>query len=354
MSEPLLAAAGLVKHYPLSRGVVVRKHVGSVRAVDGVDLELREGETLGIVGESGSGKSTLARLLLALERPTAGDVRFRGQSMFSLPPRRLRELRRRVQIILQDPYTSLNPRMTVGAIVGEPFEIHRDVVPKRERRDRVRDLLHKVGLNPQAMSRYPHEFSGGQRQRIGIARALALQPEIVICDEPVSALDVSVQAQVINLLQDLQAEFKLSYVFIAHDLSIVQHVCDRVAVMYLGKIVETGREADVYDAPAHPYTQALVSAAPIPDPRRRGSQEQIVLAGEIPSPTDPPSGCAFRTRCWKAADRCAAEEPELVVRPGAPQRVACHFSGRINGNVASHAALLARGRSALGDDAPGG
>jgi oligopeptide transport system ATP-binding protein len=326
MSDPLLQAVGLVKHYPLTRGVVVRKRVGTVHAVEGVDLELREGETLGIVGESGSGKSTLAKLLLALERPTAGEVRFRGENLFAVRPRRLRELRRRIQIILQDPYTSLNPRMTVGALVGEPFEIHTDVVPKRERRARVRELLHKVGLSAQAMNRYPHEFSGGQRQRIGIARALALQPEIVICDEPVSALDVSVQAQVINLLQDLQEEFRLSYVFIAHDLSIVQHICDRIAVMYLGKIVETGAEPDVYETPTHPYTQALISAAPIPDPRQRGSRKQIVLEGEIPSATDPPSGCVFRTRCWKAEPLCAEQEPTLTVRDSGPQRTACHFA----------------------------
>ncbi len=326
MSEPLLQAVGLVKHYPLTRGIVVRKRVGTVHAVDGVDLELQAGETLGIVGESGSGKSTLAKLLLSLERPTAGEVRFRGENLFAVRPRRLRELRRRIQIILQDPYTSLNPRMTIGALVGEPFEIHTDVVPKRERRARVRELLHKVGLSAQAMNRYPHEFSGGQRQRIGIARALALQPEVVICDEPVSALDVSVQAQVINLLQDLQEEFKLSYVFIAHDLSIVQHICDRVAVMYLGKIVETGEEADVYEKPTHPYTQALISAAPIPDPAQRGSRKQIVLEGEIPSATDPPSGCVFRTRCWKAEPLCAEQEPTLIVRDGGKQRTACHFA----------------------------
>src|SRR4051794_1131098 len=223
-SEPVLRAVGLVKHYPLTRGIIFRKQVGTVHAVENVDLELRRGETLGIVGESGSGKSTLAKLLLALERPTSGQVLFRGESVFDLPERRLRELRRHIQIVLQDPYTSLNPRMTVGAIVGEPFEIHPDFVPKRERREHVRELLHKVGLNPQVMNRYPHEFSGGQRQRISIARSLALRPEVVICDEPVSALDVSIQAQVINLLQDLQEEFKLSYIFIAHDLSIVQHI----------------------------------------------------------------------------------------------------------------------------------
>ncbi|NUR75310.1 MAG: ABC transporter ATP-binding protein, partial [Thermoleophilia bacterium] len=234
---PILEARALVKHYPLTRGVVFRRRIGTVHALEGVDLELREGETLGIVGESGSGKSTLAKLLMALERPTAGSVLFRGQDVFALRGRRLRELRRRIQIVLQDPYTSLDPRMTVGEIVGEPFQIHADVAPKRERRDRVAELLDRVGLSPRVMGRYPHEFSGGQRQRIGVARALALRPEVVICDEPVSALDVSVQAQVINLLQDLQDEFKLSYIFIAHDLSVVQHISDRVGVMYLGKVV---------------------------------------------------------------------------------------------------------------------
>jgi oligopeptide transport system ATP-binding protein len=324
--KPILEAHSVVKHYPLTRGVVFKRQVGKIHALDGVDLELREGETLGLVGESGSGKSTLAKLLLALERPTSGTVLFRGDDIFELSGRQLRALRRRIQIVLQDPYTSLDPRMTVGEIVGEPFAIHSDVVPKRERRKRVADLLDRVGLNPEVASRYPHEFSGGQRQRIGVARALALRPEVLICDEPVSALDVSVQAQVINLLQDLQEEFKLSYIFIAHDLSVVQHISDRFAVMYLGKIVELGAEADVYERPTHPYTQALVSAAPVPDPSLRDLRKQIVLEGEIPSAADPPTGCVFRTRCWKAQAICAQEEPALVVRDGAPQRSACHFA----------------------------
>jgi oligopeptide/dipeptide ABC transporter ATP-binding protein len=333
--EPILQARNLVKHYSLNRGIVFKHEDASVKALDGVSLQVRRGETLGIVGESGSGKSTLAKLLLALEKPTSGQVLFHGEDVFALSARRLRELRRQIQIILQDPYSSLNPRMTVGAIVGEPFAIHPDVVPRSERRERVRELLHRVGLSPQAMNRYPHEFSGGQRQRIGIARALALQPEIVICDEPVSALDVSVQAQVINLLQDLQDEFALSYIFIAHDLSIVQHVCDRVAVMYLGKVVETGAEADVYETPTHPYTQALISAAPIPDPRQRDARKEIVLEGEIPSATEPPSGCVFRTRCWKAQPVCAEVVPRLEIRASGPQRVACHFA------EAEHVAALA-------------
>jgi oligopeptide transport system ATP-binding protein len=324
--KPILEARSIVKHYPLTRGVIFKREVGKIHALDGVDLELREGETLGLVGESGSGKSTLAKLLLALERPTSGTVLFRGEDIFDLSGRELRALRRRIQIVLQDPYTSLDPRMTVGEIVGEPFAIHSDVVPKRERRNRVSDLLDRVGLNPEVASRYPHEFSGGQRQRIGVARALALRPEVLICDEPVSALDVSVQAQVINLLQDLQEEFKLSYIFIAHDLSVVQHISDRVAVMYLGKIVELGAEADVYERPTHPYTQALVAAAPVPDPSLRDLRKQIVLEGEIPSAANPPTGCVFRTRCWKAQEICAEEEPALVVRDGAPQRSACHFA----------------------------
>jgi oligopeptide transport system ATP-binding protein len=323
---PILEARKLVKRYPLTRGVVFKRRIGEIHALEGVDLELREGETLGLVGESGSGKSTLAKLLMALEQPTSGTVLFRGEDVFGLSGRRLRALRRRIQIVLQDPYTSLDPRMTVGEIVGEPFAIHRDVAPKRERRERVGELLDRVGLSPRVASRYPHEFSGGQRQRIGVARALALRPEVLICDEPVSALDVSVQAQVINLLQDLQEEFKLSYIFIAHDLSVVQHISDRVAVMYLGKIVELGDEQDVYEVPTHPYTQALVSAAPVPDPALRDVRRQIVLEGEIPSAADPPSGCVFRTRCWKAQTICTEEEPALVVRDAGPQRSACHFA----------------------------
>jgi oligopeptide transport system ATP-binding protein len=323
---PILEARDLVKHFPLTRGIVIKRETGRIQAVAGVDLELQSGETLGVVGESGSGKSTLARLLMALERPTSGTVLFRGEDIFALHGRKLRELRRRVQIILQDPYTSLDPRMTVGSIVGEPLEIHRDVLPKQARRQRVREMLERVGLSPGFVNRYPHEFSGGQRQRIGIARALILQPEIVICDEPVSALDVSVQAQVINLLQDLQDEFSLSYIFIAHDLSTVQHISDRVAVMYLGKIVEIGRESDIYERPTHPYTQALVSAVPTPDPALRGQRAQIILEGEIPSAADPPSGCVFRTRCWKAEDICSTQTPELSVRATGPQRSACHFA----------------------------
>jgi oligopeptide/dipeptide ABC transporter ATP-binding protein len=325
-TDPILEVEGLVKHFPVTQGVLFKREVGRVKAVDGVDLELRRGETLGVVGESGCGKSTLARLLLAGERPTAGTVRFDGQDVFALSRGELRALRRRIQMVLQDPYSSLNPRMTVGDIVGEPFEIHPDVVPKGDRRHAVQELLELVGLDPDHVSRYPHQFSGGQRQRIGIARALALRPEVVVCDEPVSALDVSVQAQVMNLLGELQRELGLAYVFIAHDLAAVRHISDRVAVMYLGKIVEIGDEAQIYDHPAHPYTQALLSAVPVPDPDAPGWAAQIVLEGDPPSPLEPPSGCRFRTRCWKATERCATEEPALVVRDGSGHPSACHFA----------------------------
>ncbi|MFD4790174.1 ABC transporter ATP-binding protein [Streptomyces sp. NPDC058459] len=312
-AEPVLEARGLVKHYPLTRGIVLRRQNGAVKAVDGVDFRLGRGETLGIVGESGCGKSTVAKLLCHLERPTGGEIRFRGEDITGLSGRRLKEVRRNIQLVFQDPYTSLNPRMTVGDIVGEPYEIHPEVAPKGERRGKVQELLEVVGLDPEFLNRYPHQFSGGQRQRIGIARALALRPEVIVADEPVSALDVSVQAQVINLLERLQTEFGLSYVFIAHDLSIVRHISDRVAVMYLGRIVETGTDAEIYEHPTHPYTQALLSAVPVPDPEARARRERIILSGEVPSPTAIPSGCRFRTRCWKARERCAVEVPELAV-----------------------------------------
>ena len=326
MSEPILQVKDVVKHYPLTRGIIFKKTIGQVRAVDGVSFDVYPGETLGIVGESGCGKSTLARLIMRLEAPTSGEIIFEGEDMASLGERALRAKRRDIQIVLQDPYTSLNPRMTVGDIVGEPFEIHPSVVPKGDRKKAVQDLLEVVGLNPEHINRYPHQFSGGQRQRIGIARGLALRPKIIVCDEPVSALDVSVQAQVINLFESLQAEFNLTYVFIAHDLSVVRHISDRVGVMYLGKIAEIGDEGAIYEHPSHPYTQALLSAVPVPNPVGRDERKRIVLQGDVPSPADPPSGCRFRTRCWKAQAICAEQEPPLVkIGTSGDQFAACHF-----------------------------
>ncbi|MER6994242.1 dipeptide ABC transporter ATP-binding protein [Streptomyces sp. NPDC000410] len=332
-SEPIIEVRGLHKHYPLTRGIVFKKQVGEVRAVDGVDLDLFPGETLGIVGESGCGKSTLARMLVHLERPSSGEIRYKGEDITKLSGRALKAVRRNIQMVFQDPYTSLNPRMTVGDIIGEPYEIHPEVAPKGSRRQRVQELLDVVGLNPEYINRYPHQFSGGQRQRIGIARGLALRPEIIVADEPVSALDVSVQAQVINLLDRLQKDFSLSYVFIAHDLSIVRHISDRVGVMYLGRIVEIGREEEIYEHPTHPYTQALLSAVPVPDPDARAHRTRVILSGDVPSPTSIPSGCRFRTRCWKARERCALEVPELAVpevfrlsEGPAKHDSACHFA----------------------------
>jgi len=325
-NDIVLETKGLVKHFPINQGIVFKTKVGAVRAVDGVDIQLRRGETLGVVGESGCGKSTLAKLLVGLEKPTEGAINVRGEDMVKLKGGALRRARRNIQMVLQDPYTSLNPRMTVGDIIGEPFEIHPDVTPRKGRAKAVQDLLDTVGLNPDHVNRYPHQFSGGQRQRIGIARALALKPEIIVCDEPVSALDVSIQAQVINLLEGLQNELGLSYIFIAHDLSVVRHISDRVAVMYLGKIVEIGDDAQIYEYPTHPYTQALLSAVPVPDPTLRGHRDQIVLEGDVPSPANPPSGCRFRTRCWKAQPICAEQEPLLQIRERSPHPSACHFA----------------------------
>ena len=325
-AESILEVRDLVKHFPLTQGILFRRQIGAIKAVDGVSFDLHRGETLGIVGESGCGKSTLAKLLMALERPTSGSVRIHGKDMGAARGAELKRMRRNIQMVMQDPYTSLNPRMTVGDIVGEPFEIHSDVVPKGGRRRRVQELLEVVGLNPDHINRYPHQFSGGQRQRIGIARGLALQPEIIICDEPVSALDVSIQAQVMNLLERLQNEFDLAYIFIAHDLSVVRHISDRVAVMYLGKVVELGRDSQIYDTPTHPYTQALLSAVPVPDPEGRETRQRIILQGDPPSPANPPSGCRFRPRCWKAQDICAEQAPALELRPGSDHPSACHFA----------------------------
>ncbi|MEV4821319.1 dipeptide ABC transporter ATP-binding protein [Micromonospora sp. NPDC049274] len=328
MSENILEVSDLVKHYPVTQGVVFKKTVGQVKAVDGVSFGLRSGETLGVVGESGCGKSTLARVLMNLEKPTAGSVVYKGQDISKLSGGALRRLRRQIQLVMQDPYTSLNPRMTVGDLIGEPFEIHPEVAPRGSRRAKVRELLDLVGLNPEHINRYPHQFSGGQRQRIGIARALALRPEVIVCDEPVSALDVSIQAQVMNLLEKLQTELGLSYIFIAHDLSVVRHLSDRVAVMYLGKIVEIGTEDEIYERPTHPYTQALLSAVPVPDPTQRNNKTIIRLTGDVPSPISPPSGCRFRTRCWKAQEVCAEQVPLLEIRRDSDHPSACHFAER--------------------------
>ncbi|MDI1460344.1 dipeptide ABC transporter ATP-binding protein [Catellatospora sp. KI3] len=326
MSDVVLETRDLVKHFPLTRGILFKTKIGAVRAVDGINLQLHRGETLGVVGESGCGKSTLAKLLVGLEKPTSGSIVVRGQDTSKLSGEAIRRARRNIQLVMQDPYTSLNPRMTVGDIIGEPYEIHTDVAPKGDRRRRVQELLELVGLNPEHINRYPHQFSGGQRQRIGIARALALKPEIILCDEPVSALDISIQAQVMNLLDELQKEMGLSYIFIAHDLSVVRHIADRVAVMYLGKVVESGTDVQIYDQPTHPYTQALLSAVPVPDPTLRGHRDQIVLEGDVPSPANPPSGCRFRTRCWKVQDICATQEPLLQISAKSAHPSACHFA----------------------------
>ncbi|MEV0161445.1 peptide/nickel transport system ATP-binding protein/oligopeptide transport system ATP-binding protein [Nonomuraea fuscirosea] len=329
--ETVLDVRDLVKHFPVRQGAL-RRTVGLLKAVDGVSLELRRGETLGIVGESGCGKSTLAKLLTAHERPTSGRVTVLGRSLHDLRGGELRRARRHVQLIFQDPYTSLDPRMTVAATVREPYDVNPDLAPRGDRDRLVRELLEAVGLNPDHGGRYPHELSGGQRQRVGIARALALRPEVLVCDEPVSALDVSVQAQIVNLLEELRERFSLAYVFIAHDLSVVRHLADRVAVMYLGKVVETGSEAEVYESAAHPYTRALLSAAPVPDPAARGTRQEIVLDGEPPSPVDPPSGCSFHPRCFMAEDGCARSAPVLEPVAGAGHLVSCHLARHPGGD----------------------
>jgi oligopeptide transport system ATP-binding protein len=322
--EPLVRITGVKKHFPITQGIIFQREVGRVHAVDGVDLEVYPGETLGVVGETGCGKSTLARLMCRLLPVTTGTVEFEGQDITNLKGNALRLLRREIQMIFQDPYSSLNPRKRVGAIIGDPFDIH-GIADGKERKKRVEELMEVVGLNPEHYNRFPAEFSGGQRQRIGVARALALRPKLIICDEPVSALDVSIQAQVVNLLEDLQEEFHLTYVFIAHDLSVVRHLSDRIAVMYLGSVVEEGTEAQVYGSPSHPYTQALLSSVPLHEPALRGQKDRILLQGDVPSPADPPSGCRFRTRCWKAQDICATDPPALVDR-GQGHPAACHFA----------------------------
>ncbi|HUN09473.1 MAG TPA: ATP-binding cassette domain-containing protein [Aggregatilineales bacterium] len=322
--EALVQVRGLKKHFPITSGIVIQRQVGAVRAVDDVSFDVFKGETLGLVGESGCGKSTTGRTVLQLYKPTAGTVTFEGRELTALSSEELRKTRQRMQMIFQDPFASLNPRMSVGRIVSEPLEIHKIIPNRKEQQEYVENLLERVGLNPFYINRYPHEFSGGQRQRIGIARALALKPSFIVADEPISALDVSIQAQVVNLLEDLQEEFNLTYLFIAHDLSMVRHICDRVAVMYLGKIVELASADELYENPLHPYTQSLLSAVPVPDPIVEMDRQRIILTGDVPSPANPPKGCNFNTRCPVAFDLCYQEpDPELIEHsPG--HWVSCH------------------------------
>jgi oligopeptide transport system ATP-binding protein len=328
----LLDVRDLAMHFPVMRGLVVNRQVGTIRAVDGVSLQITKGETLGLVGESGCGKSTTGRCILQVLRPTAGEVTFEGQPLTHLPERALRQTWRRMQMIFQDPYASLNPRMKVEQIVGEPLEIHRLAPTRRARAERVAELLRLVGLSPAMAERYPHEFSGGQRQRISIARALAVEPEFIVCDEPVSALDVSIQAQIINLLDQLQDELGLTYLFISHDLGVVRHISDRVAVMYLGKIVEVAERSSFYRRPLHPYSRALLSAVPVPDPEVEARRQRIILSGDVPSPQRPPSGCRFHPRCPWARELCAQQEPPLI-DAGDGHQVACHFWSEIEGTA---------------------
>jgi peptide/nickel transport system ATP-binding protein/oligopeptide transport system ATP-binding protein len=322
--QPLIEIRDLVKHFPLTKGIILQKQVGAVKAVDGISIDINEGETIGLVGESGCGKSTTARLITRLLEPSSGSIVYRGEEIAHKTRRELKPLRRDMQMIFQDPYSSLNPRKTVGSIIGEPFIIHAIEEDDNKRKRLVQELMEQVGLNPEHYNRFPHEFSGGQRQRIGVARAIALKPKLVVADEPVSALDVSIQAQIINLLGQLQRDLGLTIVFIAHDLSVVRHVCDRVAVMYLGKIVEIAEADDLFDHPRHPYTGALLSAVPVPDPRLAREKQRQVLTGDVPSPTNPPAACRFHTRCPKCQTVCTQDEPLLEPKEGG-NVAACHF-----------------------------
>ena len=349
MSEALVEVRDVVKHFPITSGIVLQKQVGAVHAVDGVSFDVLRGETLGIVGETGCGKSTTARLITRLLQPTSGTVSFEGRDISHMGRSEIKPLRKEMQMIFQDPYSSLNPRKTVGSIIAEPFKIHGLKEGTGERKRAVQQLMEQVGLNPEHFNRYPHEFSGGQRQRIGVARAIALQPKLIIADEPVSALDVSIQAQVINLLADLQEDFELTYVFIAHDLGVVRHVSDRIAVMYLGKIVELSPAEELYERPIMPYTEALLSAVPIPDPRESAARERIVLEGDVPSPVNPPSGCRFHPRCRYATEVCTQLEPPLVDY-GNGHLAACHHPLNVDKETLARATVDERRTPAEADE----
>ena len=323
MTQPVLKIEGLQKHFPTTTGGAFSKVKATVKAVDGIDLEIYPGQTIGLVGESGCGKTTAGRTILKLYEPTGGKITFEGQDITNLTPKQMKPLRSQMQMIFQDPFASLNPRHTVGTIIGAAFDIQ-GVTPEGGVEAEVQRLMARVGLNPEHINRYPHEFSGGQRQRIGVARAIALKPKLIVADEPVSALDVSIQAQVVNLLEDLQDEFNMAYIFVAHDLSVVQHISDRVIVMYLGKVMEEADKVDLFTHPRHPYTKALLSAVPVADPIKGRKRERIILQGDLPSPVNPPAGCVFNTRCWKAQDKCRTEVPQLM-QIGTNHRIACHY-----------------------------
>ena len=323
MTQPVLKIEGLQKHFATTTGGAFSKVKGTVKAVDGIDLEIYAGQTIGLVGESGCGKTTAGRTILKLYEPTGGKITFEGQDITNLSPKQMKPLRSQMQMIFQDPFASLNPRHTVGTIIGAAFDIQ-GITPEGGVEAEVQRLMARVGLNPEHINRYPHEFSGGQRQRIGVARAIALKPKLIVADEPVSALDVSIQAQVVNLLEDLQDEFNMAYIFVAHDLSVVQHISDRVIVMYLGKVMEEADKVDLFTHPRHPYTKALLSAVPVADPIKGRKRERIILQGDLPSPVNPPAGCVFNTRCWKAQDKCRTEVPQLM-QIGTNHRIACHF-----------------------------